>query len=173
VDEPTRGQYRDGHWSGFKVIGCGTQSVHGSAVRHGIVSGNCRECRYGGDTPSVNTETATNHRTGPPSLTLKRRASCTHASTGLRPTSTLIYPDCPFYPSVFFIFFNRMPFDPFSSAIKTVPQSSEKFDEYSFRKYMHDFGRAYQNQAMELIAICRLFSQVAQQVFSQDAELTK
>jgi hypothetical protein len=65
-----------------------------------------------------------------------------------------------------------MPFDPFSS-IKTMSQSSEKFDRYSFRKYMHDFGRAYQNQAMELIAICRLFSQVAQQVFTQDAELTE
>ena len=56
---------------------------------------------------------------------------------------------------------------------ETVPQSSEKFDQYSFRKYMHDFGMAYHNQAMELIAICRLFSQVAQHVFTQDAKLTE
>ena len=64
-------------------------------------------------------------------------------------------------------------FGPFPPAITAVLQSSEKFDPYSFRKYMHDFGRAYQNQATELIAICRLFSQVAQQVLTQDAELTK
>ena len=67
-----------------------------------------------------------------------------------------------------------MPSNTFSSAIKPVPQSSEQFDPLSFRKYMHKFGgKAYQNQATELIAICRLFSQVAQQVFTQDAELTK
>jgi hypothetical protein len=66
-----------------------------------------------------------------------------------------------------------MPLVPFLSAVKAVPQSSEKFDQLAFRKYMHKFGKAYQNQAIELIAICRLFSQVAQQVFTQDAELTK
>ena len=66
-----------------------------------------------------------------------------------------------------------MPFDPFLSAIKSVPQSSELFDQLAFRKYMYKFGKAYQNQATELIAICRLFSQVAHQVFTQDAELTK
>jgi hypothetical protein len=67
-----------------------------------------------------------------------------------------------------------MPSDPFPSAIETVPQSSKTFDQLSFRKLMHDFGKAYQNQATELIAICRLFShQVTDQVFTQDAELTK
>jgi len=66
-----------------------------------------------------------------------------------------------------------MPFDPFLSTIRTVPQSSEKFDQLAFRKYMHKFGKAYQNQATELIAISRLFSQVAQQVFIQDADLTR
>jgi len=92
---------------------------------------------------------------------------------GFRPFSTLrlITPDCPFYPSVYFP--NRMPVDPLLSTIKTVSWLSEKFDQLAFRKYMHDFGRAYHNQAMELIAICRLFSQVAQQVFTQDAELTR
>jgi len=64
-------------------------------------------------------------------------------------------------------------FGPFLPAIRALFQSSETFDQYSFRKYMHDFGRAYQNQSMELIAICRLFSQVAHQVLTQDAELTK
>jgi len=66
-----------------------------------------------------------------------------------------------------------MPIGPFLSAIGTVSQSSEKFDQLAFRKYMHKFGKAYQNQAVELIAISRLFSQVAQQVFVQDAELTR
>jgi len=66
-----------------------------------------------------------------------------------------------------------MPFGRFLSAIETVSQSSEKFDQLAFRKYMHKFGKAYQNQAVELIAICRLFSQVAHQVFTQDAELTR
>jgi hypothetical protein len=64
-------------------------------------------------------------------------------------------------------------FDPFFSAIKPVPQSAEKFDPLSFRKFMNDFGKAYHNQAMELIAICRLFSQVARQVPAQDADLTE
>ena len=63
-------------------------------------------------------------------------------------------------------------FDPFFSAIKPVPQS-EKFDQQSFRKFTHDFGRAYHNQAMELIAICRLFAQVARQVPTQDTDLTE
>jgi len=67
----------------------------------------------------------------------------------------------------------RKTIGPFLPALRAVLQSSDKFDEYSFRKYMHDFGRAYQNQAMELIAISRLFSQVAQQVLTQDTELTK
>ena len=62
-------------------------------------------------------------------------------------------------------------FDPFS-AIKPVPQS-ELFDQQSFRKFMHDYGRAYHNQAMELIAICRLFSQAARQVPTQDTDLTE
>jgi len=66
-----------------------------------------------------------------------------------------------------------MPFGPFLSAIETVSQSSEKFDQLAFRKYMHKFGKAYQNQAVELIAISRLFSQVAQQVVIQDADLTR
>ena len=38
---------------------------------------------------------------------------------------------------------------------------------------MNDFGRAYRNQAMELIGICRVFSRAAEQVFTQDSELTK
>jgi len=38
---------------------------------------------------------------------------------------------------------------------------------------MNDIGKAYRNQAMELIAICRLFSQAAEQVFTQDAEFSK
>ena len=54
-----------------------------------------------------------------------------------------------------------------------MSQTSEMFDQMAFRKYMHYQGRAYQNQAIELIAICRLFSQVAHQVFTQHAELTK
>ena len=62
---------------------------------------------------------------------------------------------------------------PFNLAIETVPQSSQMFDQYSFRTYMDNFGKTYHNQAMELIAICRLFSQVAQRSFTQDAELTK
>ena len=63
-------------------------------------------------------------------------------------------------------------FDPFLSAIRPVPQS-EMFDQQSFRKFMHDHGRAYHNQAMELIAICRLFSQAARQVPTQDTDLTE
>jgi len=55
------------------------------------------------------TETAANHRTGP--LTVKRRASCTqHASTSLRPTSPLIAPESPFYPSVCFPRQDAQPF---------------------------------------------------------------
>jgi hypothetical protein len=57
-------------------------------------------------------------------------------------------------------------------AVDPMGQSS-KFDSYSFRKYMNDIGKAYRNQAMELIAICRLFSQAAEQVFTQDAEFSK
>jgi len=40
-----------------------------------------------------------------------------------------------------------------------------------FIKYMKTCGSPYRNQAMELIAICRVFSRAAKQVFSQDAEL--
>jgi len=58
------------------------------------------------------------------------------------------------------------------SAFDAHGQSS-KFDGYGFRKAMNDIGRAYRNQAMELIAICRLFSQAAEQVVTQDAELSK
>jgi hypothetical protein len=38
---------------------------------------------------------------------------------------------------------------------------------------MNDIGRAYRNQAMELISICLLFSRAAEQVFTQDAEFSK
>jgi hypothetical protein len=53
------------------------------------------------------------------------------------------------------------------------PRPSPKFDEYGFRRTMNDIGRAYRNQAIELIAICRLFIQAADQGFMQDAELTR
>ena len=80
--------------------------------------------------------------------------------------------DCPrLFPAVcLFTFLDKMPRP---SAVDALGQSSKDFDKYSYRKYMNDFGRAYRNQAMELIGICRLFSRAAQQVFTQDAELTK
>jgi len=52
-------------------------------------------------------------------------------------------------------------------------QSSQNFDPDAFLKYMHNFGMAYQNQATELITICRLLYHVTPQVLTQDAELTK
>jgi hypothetical protein len=54
-----------------------------------------------------------------------------------------------------------------------APRLSPQFDEYDFRRSMNDIGRAYRNHAIELIAICRLFIQAADQGFAQDAELTK
>jgi hypothetical protein len=63
---------------------------------------------------------------------------------------------------------NRMPRQ---SAADALGQSSRRFDKWSFLKYMKTCGSPYRNQAMELIAICRLFSCAAKQVFSQDAEL--
>lgn len=91
------------------------------------------------------------------------------ATTRLPPT-TQIALDCSrlSVPSVYLL--NKMPR---RSAVDALGQSSVTFDPYSFRKYMNDIGGAYRNQAMELISICRLFSQVAEQVFTQDAELTK
>ena len=74
-------------------------------------------------------------------------------------------------PDYLFTFLNNLM--PRPSAVDSLGQSSEIFDSYSFRKYMNDIGGAYRNQAMELIGICRLFSQAAEQVFTQDAELTK
>ena len=64
-------------------------------------------------------------------------------------------------------FSNRMPRQ---SAADALGQSS-RFDKWSFIKYMKTCGSPYRNQAMELIAICRVFSRAAKQVFNQDAEL--
>jgi hypothetical protein len=38
---------------------------------------------------------------------------------------------------------------------------------------MNDHGRAYKNQAMELISICRVFSVASEKVFIQDAALSR
>ncbi len=85
--------------------------------------------------------------------------------------STLIFtgsPDRPRgpRPSLSFIFPNRM----YRFFAFDAHGQSSKFDGYGFRKAMNDIGWAYRNQAIELIAICRLFSQAAEQVFTQDAE---
>jgi len=48
-----------------------------------------------------------------------------------------------------------------------------QFDEFRFRRRMKKLGKAYRNRAIELIAICRLFSQAAEQGFMQDADLTE
>jgi hypothetical protein len=50
---------------------------------------------------------------------------------------------------------------------------ADKFDKLSFQRYMNDHGRAYRNQAMELISICRLFSLAAEKVFIQDDALSR
>jgi len=62
-----------------------------------------------------------------------------------------------------------------SSPSPAVVASSQLplFDKFAFRR-MREFGRAYRNQAIELIAICRRYSHVRKQDdFMQDAELTK
>ena len=46
------------------------------------------------------------------------------------------------------------------------------FDRFNFRRRMEKLGMAYRNRAIELIAICRLFSEAAEQGFMQDADLT-
>jgi hypothetical protein len=85
--------------------------------------------------------------------------------------STLVFagsPDRP-RPSLSFIFPNRM----YRFFAFDAHGQSSKFDGYGFRKAMNDIGWAYRNQAIELIAICRLFSQAAEQVVTQDAEFSK
>ena len=62
-----------------------------------------------------------------------------------------------------------------SSPSPAVVASSQspRFDKLAFRR-MREFGQAYQNQAIELIAICRRYSHVRKQDDSmQDAELTE
>ncbi|KAH9979715.1 hypothetical protein BJV74DRAFT_887985 [Russula compacta] len=54
-----------------------------------------------------------------------------------------------------------------------TPGQSASFDKYTFRKYMNNIGRVYKNQAIELIDICCVFARVVEQVFTQDAELSK
>jgi hypothetical protein len=60
-----------------------------------------------------------------------------------------------------------------SSHTVAAQGQTSQFDEWNFRRSMNEIGRAYRNQAMELIAICRLFSQAAEQRYMQDAELTR
>lgn len=45
----------------------------------------------------------------------------------------------------------------------------EKFDPFSFVKYIRLIGRAYQRQAIELVTICRLFVEVSPQDDEHDA----
>ena len=45
----------------------------------------------------------------------------------------------------------------------------EKFDPFSFVKYIRVIGRAYQRQAIELVTICRLFVEVSPQDDEHDA----
>ncbi|KAI0285696.1 hypothetical protein BC826DRAFT_1178943 [Russula brevipes] len=62
---------------------------------------------------------------------------------------------------------------PRPSAARALGQSrSHPFDIAAFLKYMDDYGRAYRNQAMELIDLFRLFVLAASQHFAQDAELS-
>ncbi|KAI9450391.1 hypothetical protein BJY52DRAFT_1215514 [Lactarius psammicola] len=51
--------------------------------------------------------------------------------------------------------------------------SKKPFDSLSFVKYMKNIGRAYRKQATELVSICRLFVQVGERSFRQDAHLRK
>lgn len=60
-----------------------------------------------------------------------------------------------------------------SSHAVAAQGQTPQFDEWDFRRTMNDIGRAYRNQAIELIAICRLFSQASEQRYIQDAELTR
>jgi hypothetical protein len=53
------------------------------------------------------------------------------------------------------------------------PVQSFLFDERNFLKSMNKLGRAYRNQSMELISICRVFSISAEQIHHQDAKLSK
>ncbi|KAH9058111.1 hypothetical protein EDB87DRAFT_952465 [Lactarius vividus] len=51
--------------------------------------------------------------------------------------------------------------------------AKNRFDKFSFLKYMKNVGRAYRKQAMELISICRFFVQAGERSVRQDAHLRK
>jgi hypothetical protein len=55
------------------------------------------------------------------------------------------------------------------------PGQSLSFDKWDFLRSMNKLGRAYRNQAMELISICRLFSvsRAVEQIRRQDAKLSE
>lgn len=46
----------------------------------------------------------------------------------------------------------------------------ERFDPYSFVKYIKAIGRAYQRQAIELVSICRLFVESSPENDQHDAK---
>jgi hypothetical protein len=45
------------------------------------------------------------------------------------------------------------------------------FDKLSFVRYMKNVGRAYRKQSMELVSICRTFSQAQKQTPDADTKL--
>jgi len=61
-----------------------------------------------------------------------------------------------------------------SLAIGPLDQSPQ-FDKRAYLRKANNIGKAYRNQAMELISICRVFSfsRAAEQSFGQDAALSE